>query len=89
MALAASLLITLPTGSYKNGAGHATLVPTLHAGEGYRNFDVVTSIGAILPTADSDSIGRTVAWNVVEQYRIHKIFWPEIENNATFPRRTE
>ncbi len=82
--ISASLTTTFPTGSYKNGAAHATLGPTLHAGKGYKNFDVVTSIGAVLPTADSDVIGRPVVWNVVGQYRIHKIFWPEIENNATF-----
>jgi hypothetical protein len=82
--IAASLTTTFPTGSYKNGATHATLGPTLHAGKGYKNVDVVTSIGATLPTADSDTLGRPVLWNVVGQYRIHKIFWPEIENNATF-----
>lgn len=82
--VAASLVTTFPTGSYKNGAAHATLAPTLHAGKGYRNLDVLTSIGATLPTADSDVLGRPVLWNVVAQYRIHKIFWPEIENNATF-----
>ncbi len=82
--VSASLTTTFPTGSYKNGSAHATLGPTLHAGKGYKNFDVVTSIGAVLPTADADVIGRPVAWNVVGQYRIHKIFWPEIENNTTF-----
>jgi hypothetical protein len=82
--IAASLAATFPTGSYRNGARHATLGPTLHAGKGYKNFDIITSLGATLPTAESDRIGRTVAWNVVGQYRIHKRFWPEIENNATF-----
>jgi hypothetical protein len=82
--VSASLTTTFPTGSYKNGAAHATLTPTFHAGKGYKNFDVVTSIGAVLPTADSSVIGRPVVWNVVGQYRIRKIFWPEIENNATF-----
>lgn len=84
--IAASLTTTCPTGSYQNGARHTTLGPTLHAGKGYKNFDVVTSIGATLPTADGDAIGRPVVWNVVGQYRIRKIFWPEIENNATFFR---
>lgn len=82
--VAASLTTTFPTGSYQNGARHATLTPTLHAGKGYKNFDVLTSVGATLPTADGDVIGRPVVWNVVGQYRIHKIFWPEIENNAVF-----
>lgn len=84
--IAASLTTTFPTGSYKNGAPHPTVGPTLHAGKGYKNFDVVSSIGATLPTADRSALGRLVLWNVVGQYRIHKIFWPEIENNATvFP----
>jgi hypothetical protein len=82
--IAASLTATFPTGSYRNGARHPTLGPTLHAGKGYKKFDIITSIGATLPTAEGDSIGRTVAWNVVGQYRIRKRFWPEIENNATF-----
>jgi len=82
--IAASLTATFPSGSYQNGARHTTLAPTIHAGKGYKNFDVVTSLGATLPTSESDSIGRPILWNVVGQYRIHKIFWPEIENNATF-----
>ncbi len=82
--ISASLTTTFPTGSYKNGARHATIGPTLHAGKGYKNFDVLTSFGATLPTADSDLLGRSGVWNAVGQYRIHKIFWPEIENNATF-----
>jgi hypothetical protein len=82
--IAASLTTTFPTGSYQNGAPYATLAPTLHAGKGYKNFDIVTSIGATLPAADSGRIGRPVLWNVIGQYRIRKIFWPEVENNATF-----
>lgn len=82
--VAASLGATFPTGSYKIGTAHSTIAPTFLAGKGYKNFDVVTSIGATLPTADSDLLGRPVSWNVVGQYRIHKIIWPEIENNATF-----
>lgn len=82
--IAASLTSTFPTGTYKNGAHHTTLTPTLHAGKGYKDFEVLTSIGAILPTADSDTIGRPVSWNVVGQYRIRRVFWPEVENNAVF-----
>lgn len=82
--IAASLTSSFPTGVYKNGVRHATLSPTLHAGKGYKNFDVVTSIGATLSTADSSITGRPVLWNVVGQYRIRKIFWPEVENNAIF-----
>lgn len=82
--IAFSLTVNFPTGSYQNGAKHATLGPTFHAGKGYKNFDLVTSLGATLPTSEGNSLGRPVVWNVLAQYRIRKIFWPEIENNATF-----
>jgi hypothetical protein len=82
--IAFSLSTTLPTGSYQNGAKYPTLGPTFHAGKGYKNFDVITSLGATLPTSDGATLGRPVVWNVVGQYRVCKLFWPEIENNATF-----
>jgi hypothetical protein len=30
------------------------------------------------------TIGRTIVWNTVAQYRLRKIFWPEIEVNSSF-----
>ena len=82
--ISASLTGSIPTGSYKNGSREAGIAPALHAGKGFGNFDVQTSLSAVLPTAEADVLGRPVAWNVVAQYKIKKIFWPEIENNATF-----
>jgi hypothetical protein len=29
-------------------------------------------------------VGRPLLWNTVAQYRQAKVFWPEIESNATF-----
>ncbi len=87
--VAISLASTFATGSFKDGARHATLRPTFHLGKGYKNFNVVTSVGATLPTAESDVIGRPVLWNVVGQYRIHKVLWPEVENNHILPWRAE
>lgn len=82
--LSFSLAGTLPTGSYKNGSLAATISPTVCAGKGFGNFDVQTTLGAILPANDTTKLGRVVVWNTVAQYRIGKLFWPEIENNATF-----
>ncbi|MBZ5678970.1 MAG: transporter [Acidobacteriia bacterium] len=82
--VSASLTGTVPTGSYKNGSLDASVAPALHAGKGFGMFDVQTSLAAILPTGDAATLGRPVVWNVIAQYRIKKIFWPEIENNATF-----
>ncbi len=78
--------VTVPTGSYKNGAAAATVTPTLGAGKGFGKFDVQSTIGAILPMNNTayKTAGRPVLWNVVAQYKIGKYFWPEIESNATY-----
>ena len=55
-------------------------------GKGLGNFDVQSTLGATLPTGNPaiTTAGRPVAWNTVAQYRIGKLFWPEVESNATF-----
>lgn len=75
---------TLPTGSYKNGSLAATIIPTLCGGKGFRRFDVQSTLGATLPAGDTTRLGRVVVWNTVAQYRIGKLFWPELEDNVTF-----
>jgi hypothetical protein len=82
--LSFSVAGTLPTGSYKNGSLAATISPTLCAGKGYGKLDVQSTLGAVLPAGDTAKLGRVVMWNAVTQYRLGKLFWPEIENNATF-----
>ena len=82
--LSAQLTATIPTGSYSNGSTDASVSPTLLAGKGFGKFDVISCAGGTLPTGDTVKLGRTVAWNTTAQYRIHKYFWPEIEDNATF-----
>ena len=75
---------TLPTGSHKNGSLAPTITPTLCAGKGIGHFDVQSTVGATLPAGDTAKLGRIVLWNTVAQYQIYKLFWPEIESNATF-----
>jgi hypothetical protein len=84
--LCAVLSATVPTGSYKNGSTDAAVSPALGAGKGFGHFDVQSTLGATLPTGKPaiTTAGRPVAWNAVAQYRIGKLFWPEIESNATF-----
>ncbi len=82
--LSFSVAGTLPTGSYKNGSLAATISPTLCAGKGYGKLDVQSTLGAVLPAGDTAKLGRVVVWNAVTQYHLAKLFWPEIENNATF-----
>jgi hypothetical protein len=81
-------LTTVPTGQAKNGSTNASVQPNLGVGKGFGNFDVQSTIGATLPTGApaTTTAGRPILWNTVAQYRIGKLFWPELESNATFFR---
>ena len=83
-AVSFSLGTTLPTGSYKNGSLTATVSPTLCAGKGFGRFDAQSTLGGTLPTAETAKQGRVVVWNTAAQYHIGKLFWPEVESNASF-----
>lgn len=71
------------TGSYKNGSTRNSINPTLIAGKGFGKFDVQSSLGGTLPTGSISAIGRTIVWNTVAQYKVGKVFWPELEMNST------
>ena len=75
---------SIPTGSYTNGTKEATVTPTLAAGKGWGNFDAVTTLGAILPVAETSLIGRQIVWNSTFQYRVLRKIWSEFEINSTF-----
>jgi hypothetical protein len=81
-------LTTVPTGQAKNGSTNASVQPNLGLGKGFGNFDVQTAAGVTFPTGTPaiTTAGRPIAWNTVAQYRAAKIFWPEVESNATFYR---
>lgn len=72
------------TGSYKNGTARTTINPTLILGKGFGRFDVQSSLGGTLPVGSVHTIGRTIVWNTVAQYQVAKIFWPEVEVNASY-----
>jgi hypothetical protein len=75
---------SIPTGSYTNGIKDGTISPTLAAGKGWGNFDLTSTLGAVLPVADTNLIGRQVVWNSVAQYRVLLKIWPEAEVNYTY-----
>jgi hypothetical protein len=83
-AVSAQVLATGPTGSYKNGTASTTFTPTIVGGKGFKRFDFQSGVGGTMPTHSIHSIGRTISWNNVVQYRVRKIFWPELETNSTF-----
>jgi hypothetical protein len=82
--LTAFLGWSLPTGQFSNGAPHAVITPTIAYGKGFGNFGLQGTAGVGLPTADTSTLGRTIAWNNAFQYRLFKKFWPEVELNSTF-----
>ena len=75
------------TGSHKNGSIRNSINPTLIAGKGVGKFDVQSALGGTLPSGSINTLGRTIVWNTVAQYQVHKIFWPELEVNSTFYNR--
>ena len=72
------------TGSHKNGASTDSFGPTLAAGYAFHRFDVISSLGAILPTGKIGAQGRSIAWNTISQAHIRPHIWFEVENNASF-----
>jgi hypothetical protein len=46
----------------------------------------LTTFGVALPTADTNIIGRTYAWNSTFQYHRLRKVWPEVELNSSFFR---
>jgi hypothetical protein len=81
---AVQLAISVPTGSYKNGTAVSTLTPSVIAGKGFGRFDVQSAIGAVLPTSSVPTVGRTITWNTVAQYRANNYLWPELEVNSSY-----
>jgi Putative MetA-pathway of phenol degradation len=81
---AVQLAFTVPTGSYKNGTAVSTITPTVVGGKGFGRFDVQSAIGAVLPTSSVPTIGRTISWNTVAQYKVGNYFWPELEVNSSY-----
>lgn len=75
--------VQAPTGdaAFTNDAWVVT--PTLAAGKGWGNFDIQATVGVPIPLEHEDTIGTSIATNVVFQYHIAKYFWPEFEINYT------
>jgi hypothetical protein len=76
--------LSYPTGQFSNGTPHPVITPTISYGKGFGNFDVQGTAGVQLPTADTSTLGRAVAWNNAFQYRVFRKIWPEVELNSTF-----
>jgi hypothetical protein len=80
--------LTVPNGGSDFSTVHFVYSPTLTGGKGWGDFDIVGSIGANLPDnwGAPNSAGTSLLANCVLQYRIAKVFWPEVELNYTYWR---
>ncbi len=72
------------TGSHKNGAATDSFSPTLAGGYTFRRFDVISSLGGVMPTGKILSQGRSIAWTTLTQAHATRHIWLEVENNASF-----
>jgi hypothetical protein len=82
---AAMLSHTFATGSHKNGALTDAFCPTLVAGLAFKkHYDMVSSLGGVMPAGKIATQGRTIAWNELIQMHATRHLWFEAENNATF-----
>jgi len=73
-----------PTGDDGNSSRHGVFTPTIAFGKGWGDFDIQGTAGISLPDGGSQRLGMPVAWNTAFQYRLFKIFWPDIEVNYTW-----
>ena len=81
--LSAFLAVQAPIGiaPYTNHA--YVFTPTLAGGKGFGDFDIQATSGLSLPTDHSAALGASWSTNVAFQYRIARIFTPEVEVNWT------
>lgn len=83
-ALTAFLAVSFPTGSYKNGAPHPVLTPTIAGGKGLGDFVYQGTFGCDFPSAQTAILGRRLILNNALQYRGWGKIWPEMEVNSNF-----
>ncbi len=79
------LIGTVPTGSYTNGMGNATLTPGFGFGKGYGHFAAQSTLAATLPLGNQAAVitGRPVMWNTLVQYRFAHYIVPQLEDDWT------
>jgi hypothetical protein len=78
------LAVSIPTGSYSNGARAGIITPTLAVGKGWGKFDIQSTLSGSMPTAQSKEIGHAISFNNALQYHIHPKLWPELEFTSTW-----
>jgi len=78
--------LTAPTGSEDLTSHHFTFTPAVAFGKGWGDFDFQSTVGVSIPDNGSAASGggNPVFVNAVLQYRLARVFWPEVEANYTY-----
>jgi hypothetical protein len=80
--------VSVPTGSEVFTNRTAIYTPTIAAGKGWgtreQGFDIQSTLGVALPSADLKTLGRPIAWNTALQAHLFEKLWPELEANYTY-----
>jgi hypothetical protein len=78
--------VTVPNGGSTYTSHHFVYSPTLSGGKGWGDFNVQASAGAALPDnlGLRKGAGTSLLGNVILQYRVAKVIWPEVEANYTY-----
>jgi hypothetical protein len=78
--------LSVPSGSDDFSSHHYGFTPTIAGGKGWGDFDFQTTLGFSIPDNGfvMTGAGNSLVWNTAFQYRIHKLFWPEVEFNYTW-----
>jgi hypothetical protein len=78
------LQIAAPSGIQAFTSHAWSLQPTLAFGKGWGPIDIQSTITAVLPTANTRTLGQQIQTNAALQYHVGQLFWPEIEANWTY-----
>lgn len=84
--LSAFFGMTVPNGGNNFSLDHYTFTPTVAFGKGWGDFDFQSTVNMTFPDngAAHGGMGTPLAMNEVCQYRLAKVFWPEVEANYTW-----
>jgi hypothetical protein len=83
--LTAFMGLSVPWGGENYTEDHYVFTPAIAFGKGWGDFDFQSTFGVALPD-NGDSrygAGTPLLFSTAFQYRVMKIFWPEVEVNCT------
>jgi hypothetical protein len=81
--LSAAFSVQAPIGATAFTNHSYVMTPALMGGKGFGHFDLQASTAVAIPASQRSTSGFSWISNIAAQYRVMKIFWPELEMNWT------